>query len=191
LNESYLQKYLNSQDTTEKRLLLLYSASNSNEPIRLSWDISNWINDGWELFVSDLYGGSIFSEVNISTLERSFTPSDLNNILADGITLILKYNPKTSTNIENPLHIQTALSQNFPNPFNPSTTISFRLAQSSLVRLQIFNLQGTLITTLIDEIRSEGSHRVNFNAMNLPTGAYIYRLETNHQNLYKTMMLIK
>jgi hypothetical protein len=83
------------------------------------------------------------------------------------------------------------LNQNYPNPFNPNTTISFRLNHSSDVRLQVFDISGGLVTTLIERRVSSGEHSVQFNAGSLSSGTYVYRLEAGNKVETKTMTLIK
>lgn len=70
-----------------------------------------------------------------------------------------------------------SLEQNYPNPFNPTTMINFNLAVDSKVTLKIFNLLGEEFRTLLNGNLSAGNHKVNFNAVNLNTGVYIYKLE--------------
>ena len=67
------------------------------------------------------------------------------------------------------------LEQNFPNPFNPTTTISLALPEQTHVRLEIYNMLGQRVRTLIDGVRPAGAHRVTFDASDLPGGAYMYR----------------
>ena len=84
------------------------------------------------------------------------------------------------------------LSQNYPNPFNPSTTISYSLSEAQTVNLEVFNIQGQKVATLLsDERISAGSHRVTFDASSLSSGVYIYQLKTGTQTLTKQMVLIK
>ena len=70
------------------------------------------------------------------------------------------------------------LEQNYPNPFNPTTTIQFELAASSFVSLRVFDLSGRLVDTLVSKTLTAGSHTVSFDAQNLSSGIYLYRLET-------------
>ncbi len=83
------------------------------------------------------------------------------------------------------------LNQNYPNPFNPNTTISFSLNQSTSVRLQVFDISGRLVKTLIEQRVSAGDHQIKFNADALSSGMYIYRLEAGNKVETKTMTLIK
>ncbi len=84
-----------------------------------------------------------------------------------------------------------ALDQNFPNPFNPSTTINFSLGQVSNVKLKVYNLLGQEVMTLIDSRMNPGSHSVVFDAGKLSSGVYFYRLEAGTFKSVKKMLLIK
>ena len=84
-----------------------------------------------------------------------------------------------------------ALDQNFPNPFNPSTTIQFSLASPSHVTLNIYNILGQRVAALINQDMSEGIHSVNWYADNLPSGFYIYKLKAGNVVLIKKMELLK
>ena len=83
------------------------------------------------------------------------------------------------------------LYQNFPNPFNAETSISFDLQESGLVHLNIFNLLGQRIATLANHRLNSGHHTIHFNAARLPSGLYIYRLETNGNISQRKMILLK
>ena len=83
------------------------------------------------------------------------------------------------------------LQQNYPNPFNPTTNIRFRIAEFGFVSLKVFDLLGNEIITLVDEEKSPGVYEVEFNASNLPSGVYFYRLQAGSFNQIKKMILIK
>ncbi|NQT24324.1 T9SS type A sorting domain-containing protein [candidate division KSB1 bacterium] len=70
------------------------------------------------------------------------------------------------------------LSANYPNPFNPTTEISFNLPENGNVRLSVFNLMGQEVSTLVDGFMNAGLHHAQFHANELPAGVYFYRLET-------------
>jgi hypothetical protein len=71
------------------------------------------------------------------------------------------------------------LSQNYPNPFNPETKISYRIANSCHVTLMVYDLLGSKIKTLVDSYQKAGDYDVYFNAMNLASGVYIYKIKTD------------
>jgi len=83
------------------------------------------------------------------------------------------------------------LHQNYPNPFNPVTTIEFYLPHSSFVTLKIFDSLGKEVVILINESKSIGHHRIQFDASDLSSGIYFYRLESEVKFLTKQMLLIK
>nr|HMS65922.1 T9SS type A sorting domain-containing protein [Ignavibacteria bacterium] len=87
------------------------------------------------------------------------------------------------------------LSQNYPNPFNPSTKINYDLPFDANVDLKVFDMTGREVMTLVNDFRSAGYYTVNFNASNLSTGIYLYRISaiSNGQNFNseKKMVLIK
>ncbi len=83
------------------------------------------------------------------------------------------------------------LEQNFPNPFNPSTTIRFSLEHSAHVTLKVFNVAGQEVAFLLDGSSNSGNHAIQFNANNLAAGTYFYALTVGQQNSVKKMVLIK
>jgi hypothetical protein len=69
------------------------------------------------------------------------------------------------------------LNQNYPNPFNPSTTIEFSIGQASFVKLDVYNALGEKVANLLNENKEQGSYQINFDAVNLPSGIYIAKLD--------------
>ena len=87
---------------------------------------------------------------------------------------------------------QFLLHQNYPNPFNPQTMISYSLPRASTITLKVFDVLGREIATLVNNERNAaGDHEVSFDAMNLPSGVYFYRLEGEKYVAAKEMVLIK
>jgi len=84
-----------------------------------------------------------------------------------------------------------ALDQNYPNPFNPSTTIEFSLPTASHAKLEIFNILGQNVATLVDETMSAGNHKIEFDASDRPSGIYFYRLMNENGSTTKKMVLVK
>jgi hypothetical protein len=84
-----------------------------------------------------------------------------------------------------------ALDQNYPNPFNPTTTIGFALPNAERTLLQIYNLRGQLVSTVVDGYRTAGFHEVTFDASGMASGMYIYRIQAGDFVANGKMMLIK
>jgi len=83
------------------------------------------------------------------------------------------------------------LNQNYPNPFNPTTTIEFALPKTQHVTLKVFDLQGCEVANLVDETKSAGIHRIQFNASSLPSGVYFYQIGTERFKDSKKFILLK
>ncbi|GAB5410381.1 MAG: hypothetical protein BalsKO_27460 [Balneolaceae bacterium] len=99
-------------------------------------------------------------------------------------------NQVSNEEMDEPLKLE--LEQNYPNPFNPSTTISYSLQNTGIVKLEVFNIQGQRVASLVDgKQQQQGSHEITFDASSLSSGIYIYRLETATQTLTRQMVLIK
>ena len=90
-----------------------------------------------------------------------------------------------------PVPTKFELSQNYPNPFNPGTKITFSVTEPGLVTLKVFNLLGEEVATLVNEQLSTNTYEVDFNAGNLPSGVYLYRVTTGNTSITKKMMLLK
>ena len=96
--------------------------------------------------------------------------------------------------VNNLIPVEFNLSQNFPNPFNPTTTIDYSLPQNSFVSLKVYNSLGQEVSTLVNENKSAGTYHINFNAASLSSGVYYYILRAGENNEYvKTnkMILLK
>jgi len=83
------------------------------------------------------------------------------------------------------------LSQNYPNPFNPTTTIRFNLPEADNVKLTLFNILGQELRTLVNEFKESGVHTINFDASDLNSGMYIYKIESGSFTQTRKMTLIK
>ncbi len=89
------------------------------------------------------------------------------------------------------LPIEFGLSQNYPNPFNPETAINFDLPEATNVKLEVFDIMGRKVVTLINDQKKAGYHQVRFNAQNLASGTYLYRLVAGKNIFVKKLTLIK
>ena len=93
--------------------------------------------------------------------------------------------------ITSEIPVNYGLSQNFPNPFNPSTTIKYALPQASHISLSVFNTLGQRVTLLVDGRQEVGYHEVNFDASGLTSGVYFYRLQAGDFVETKKLILMK
>lgn len=93
--------------------------------------------------------------------------------------------------ISNESHTSFSLEQNYPNPFNPATTISFSLPQAAYMTLKIYNILGEEVATVLAEFRPAGMHKISWNPNNLPSGVYLYRLQTDENILTKKLLFVK
>ena len=83
------------------------------------------------------------------------------------------------------------LYQNFPNPFNPLTTIKYAIPSISFVALAIYDILGNLVAELVHKEQSAGYYNINFDASSLPSGVYFYRLECGNYISTKKLILLK
>ena len=152
--------------------LLVSAGVADGESVTLLWNVR--VNDGVDTL-------AISSGYDIDT--NTFTPiyrtatftnsSEVNNEVVAGLPEKFDLKP------------------NYPNPFNPSTRISFDLPESAEVRLTVFDVLGRQVATLVNQPMKAGSHTVNFDAQRLASGVYIYRLEAGSFSMTRNMMLIK
>lgn len=99
------------------------------------------------------------------------------------------HNLQNEINVGIPLAL--SLSQNYPNPFNPSTKIDFELPYEGNVKINLYDVSGREIATLINEYKSAGYYTVLFNGSALSSGIYFYRMETGGSTFSKRMMIVK
>lgn len=112
------------------------------------------------------------------------------NIVNDNTTLAKKnFNTVSFKGTELPETY--ALEQNFPNPFNPTTTIRYQIPKDGLVTLKIYDILGAEVATLVNEEKVAGRYEVNFNAGKLASGVYIYTIKSNDFTASKKLMLLK
>ncbi|MBO6525140.1 MAG: T9SS type A sorting domain-containing protein [Balneolaceae bacterium] len=84
-----------------------------------------------------------------------------------------------------------SLSQNYPNPFNPSTNIPFELSEASQVEISVYSILGQKVATIVNEMYTAGSHSIQWNAQNLASGVYIYRMQAGGFTQTRKLILLK
>lgn len=84
-----------------------------------------------------------------------------------------------------------SLEQNFPNPFNPTTSIGYSLPKAAAVSLKVYDLLGKEVRTLVSEYKGAGKYSVQFNVESLPSGIYIYTLEAGNFRASRKLIILK
>ena len=182
--------------------LTSFIASVNGKNVNLNWNTASEINNsGFEVerksANSDWQKIGFVSGNGTTTEKQSYAYTDRN--LTEG-----KYNYRLkqidfngSFEYSNVIEVLVVtpnkfeLGQNYPNPFNPSTSISFSLPQAGNVKLAVYNLLGQEVQTLVNGFMESGSHTVNFEAKNLNSGIYLYKLEANGISSVRKMTLLK
>ncbi len=104
---------------------------------------------------------------------------------------VIPASPVSISSEDGELPAEVTLRQNYPNPFNPETTIRYALSQAGNVRLAVYDLLGHEVAVLVDEPKPAGHHATRFEAGDLPSGAYVYRLQAQDKIMVQIMMLVK
>ena len=125
-----------------------------------------------------VFGGMDISNNRLSTVEEYDPVLDATNFVS-------------VTNNNSTIPRIFRLGQNYPNPFNPTTNIQYSIASRQFVELKIFNVLGQEIQTLVNAEKPAGNYQVEFNAANLPSGIYLYRIQAGSFNQVRKMILIK
>jgi len=129
-------------------------------------------------------GTFLLNDVADSLNDEGWTLFDASVIWAMG-------SGSTAVEYSDNVPLQFALYNNYPNPFNPMTTIAYSIPAQVNVRLGIFNTLGEEVETLVDEIKPAGNYTANFDASGIPSGVYFYRLEAGPNIAVKKLILLK
>lgn len=166
------------------------------------------VNDGFQVLVND--GGSVASVVNLSDVAVDIFGVDAGDVNGDGtveivatdrdreslLLLLGDFTTDVAGRDTEPMPSGYALFQNYPNPFNPSTRIAFALPEPGQVSLEIYNVLGQKVRTLISEALPAGSHHVVWDALDdqglrVTSGVYVYRLQARDHVEAKKMILLE
>jgi photosystem II stability/assembly factor-like uncharacterized protein len=124
---------------------------------------------------------------------------DINAIYLNGVSnylyigadhAMIQYYDNTPTG-DTPMSLPFVLNQNYPNPFNPSTTISFTLDRDGFVNLNVYDVAGRVVATILNKDMNAGTYDVGFNAQGLASGVYFYKLKTADQEMTRKMILLR
>lgn len=117
--------------------------------------------------------------------------NDLNELRTNTITARNKYNLIGIEQISNQIPEKFELFQNYPNPFNPATKIKFSLPKNDFVKIKLYDIIGREVAVLVNNELKAGIYEFNYEAMNLSSGVYFYKIETNYFTDVKKMILLK
>ncbi len=182
--------------------LTSFSAAVVKNQVKLSWSTATEKNNkGFEVERKQVNGNyeviGFIHGAGTSTKTNSYSYVD-SKVKSGNYTYRLKqldfdgkfeYSKEINTEVSAP--VEFALKQNYPNPFNPSTTISYQLPVSGKVIMKVYNALGIEVATLVNENKEAGSYNINFNASNLSSGVYIYKLSAGSFVSTKKMILLK
>jgi subtilisin family serine protease len=144
--------------------------------------------------IANITSGGPFNIAAGDSLEIGFALAcDLNlaNLRTDFANARAKYNSITAINDKITVPLSFNLLQNYPNPFNPATSIKYSIPAAEHVVLKIYDILGNEIRTLVNEEKAPGVYSVNFDAKNLPSGVYLYRLSAGNYVSVKKLVLLK
>lgn len=113
------------------------------------------------------------------------------NILTDNDLVYTTFDITVTSADPTPVASSFELAQNYPNPFNPSTNIKYSLAERSNVTIKVYDMLGSEVATLVNQVQDAGTHNVVFNASNLASGMYVYTITAGNFTATKKMMLLK
>lgn len=171
-----------SHDSINRGVLntIKYSETGESEWVHSFEAPNGKFNRGTHIFVND--DEEIFIGGRVADIENGWDFLAMKIIQKVGVST---ENAQQST--PNSIH----LNQNFPNPFNPSTNIQFVLPEKSHVQIEVYDSMGRRVEKLANRTYSAGSHSIDFNAENLSSGIYFYRLIASNTVITKQMVLIK
>ncbi|MBZ0198685.1 MAG: T9SS type A sorting domain-containing protein [Ignavibacteriaceae bacterium] len=155
--------------------------------IRIAWDslegILNNSNNYIFNFVFELKENQVLEDFRMDILPETEI-ADIEGTVLDGIVVNVP-------SMEGEMPLEYKLSQNYPNPFNPSTKIKYSLPESGRVVVKIFDVLGKEVTTLTDEYKDAGYYEIEFNAVNLASGIYLYKIVSGSYSDTKKMILLR
>ncbi|MBS1493666.1 MAG: T9SS type A sorting domain-containing protein [Bacteroidetes bacterium] len=168
--------------------------------------VSSIIRVGSALFCTQMFGGrGLFRSYDnganwVDVTGLYFIFSDFNDVINFNNNIFVAtssaiyYQPQsqlTSVRGMSGTVSSFSLQQNYPNPFNPATTIKYSIKQNEFVTLNVFDLAGRIVSTLINDYKTAGEYSINFNAANLPSGIYFYTLKAGDFSETRKMILMK
>jgi len=188
--------------------LLNFQATVEDRAVTLSWTTASEINTyGW--VVQRRQGTEAYSSLNsetpvlsqgISLVSNDYSYQDLTaevgqtylyRLMQVDLDGSLSYSNELTVTVGSADLARVSIQRNYPNPFNPQTTIEYSLPIATWAKISIFDATGKLVTELASGYQTAGQHSIVWNAHNLPSGLYLCRLETPEQSSAKLLVLVK
>ena len=195
------QFWQNSTWVNMNKFTYLFDKFNNNDTtVYETWENNNWLICGDYLYVYDNAGNTTSAEflrwqdstwMPVSCFFKLLYNNKQDYLLCEATFATVEYSSFTGIAQENKNILSFNLSQNYPNPFNPSTTINYSLPNSGNIKLTVYNSIGSKVATIINEYKPAGNYSVKFNASNLASGIYLYRLESGNYNDAKKLIILK
>ncbi|OQY77178.1 MAG: hypothetical protein B6D43_07580 [Ignavibacteriales bacterium UTCHB1] len=186
--------------------LIAFNSNVDRNNVKLTWTTS-WEENNARFDIQRKVANTSSQWVTVGTVagsgtvyeQRNYTFTDKNLVSGIYEYRLLQFdydgNMNADFNLSNTVEIgvpsEFALSQNYPNPFNPTTKIDFQVPVEGLVKLNIVDITGREVATLVNESLTPGYYSYDFNASNLSSGVYFYRLVSKSSVITKRMMLVK
>ncbi len=180
LTEKLGQSWEGSAWVNSSKISYTYDVNNNlTEELTQSWDGSGWVNN--YKFFYNYDGNNNLTERIQQWWDGSAWVDIIKGIYSYILTGIEQFEDEVST---------YSLSNNYPNPFNPSTKIKYSIPQSSNVTIKVFDILGNEIETLVNEEKPVGSYEITWYAANLPSGVYFYTINAGSFIETKKMILL-
>ncbi|MFZ0454490.1 MAG: Ig-like domain-containing protein, partial [Ignavibacteriaceae bacterium] len=163
----------------------------------LGWKLVNWdmTNDGTGSWFGD---GILDNPLKFDSFQLTFNPGNKSagQVYFDDLRIVNKTTVGVDNNDNSKLPSDYILEQNYPNPFNPSTKIKVGIPKAGFVKLDVYNLLGQKVSTLINEEMNPGYYTITFssdnrNGYDISSGVYIYTLSVNNFSISRKMILLK
>jgi hypothetical protein len=185
--------------------LLAFNASVNGSQVQLLWSTASELNNlGFEIqrsvdnednfsTVAFVDGNGNSTEINYYSYTDNPQLSGVNQIYyrLKQVDLDGSFSYSDIVNVTYDVPAEFVLSQNFPNPFNPSTRINYFVPKESFVNIKVYDFLGREVADLVNETKSTGSYELMFDASSLPSGTYFYSMIAGDYSATKKMMLLK
>jgi hypothetical protein len=189
--------------------LVSFDATAGDGRVILSWSTASETDNDYFILYRRVAGSDEFTRLaqipgsGTTTTQRDYSYTD--NACVNGVTygyrladvdingletlhgMIVEATPFAGAEVPT----EYALHQNWPNPFNATTTIRYDVKAEGQVYLKVFNLLGQEVITLVDNVMDAGSYTISWDASGLPSGVYLYRLEVNNFHQVKKLLYLK